>query len=609
MFRALTILLLTVPASFVPVNASADDWRVEGAARVVAIADVHGAFEAMVETLQRTAVIDERLQWIGGDTHLVIVGDILDRGPKSRAAMDLLMRLESEAVSTGGAVHVLIGNHESMNMIGDLRYVSKAEYAAFADDETPEERQRWFAAYAGRYPGASSPEALREKFDQQFPAGFFALRRVFRPDGVYGEWLLSKPVIAVIDRTAFVHGGLSSSVADLGLEGVNVGLKKELADYVTALQILTNAGVLLPTDSYYDTEKILNDFLPALDETPAVLNAVDTVRRLGKSELFDPSGPLWYRGSVSCGELIEEHRLDKALEAIGADRVVVGHTPTPNRKVLQRFDGRLIEIDTGMLNFYYQGSGNALVLEGDSVSVYSQDGGEPVRPQAHPRNVGARATMMSPEDLQRLLEEGDILSAEEDAAGRTIVKVSDGRNTVSAIFKKRRARGFYPGVAAYRLDRLLELDMVPVTAAREVNGDEGSLQFLTDKYSDEARRSASGRGGGASCALPVQWDAMYVFDVLIYNEGRSMQRMLYDPLTWRLILSEHDLAFTARKGRPRHLKGVSLEISEGWQRGLQELTDEILDLHLGDVLDKRRLKALKARRDELLASASAKRQG
>ena len=122
------------------------------------------------------------------------------------------------------------------------------------------------------------------------------------------------------------------------------------------------------------------------------------------------------------------------------------------------------------------------------------------------------------------------------------------------------------------------------------------------------QRVASGRGGGASCPLPDQWGAMYVFDVLIYNEGRSQQRMLYDPADWRLMLSEHDRAFANKNGRPKHLKGVSLDVSDGWKQALTRLTDESLAQNISDVMDGRRLKALGARRDELLASSATERQ-
>jgi len=590
---AFLFLVLLAPAAF------AEDGPIEGASRIVAISDVHGAYDAMVETLRNVDVLDDELNWVGGDTHLVIVGDLLDRGPRSRDALDLMMRLENEAERAGGRVHVLIGNHEMMNMIGDLRYVSKAEYSAFAKDETARDRERWFNSWASRQGGATT--MLRERFNSVFPRGYFALSEAFSADGQYGKWLLEKPIIAVINRTAFVHGGLPPVVIEMGLEGVNSGLRKNLSTYVRAVATLVEAGVLLPTDSFYEHERIVTNYVPSLNDTRAVLDAIKAIQRLSDSAVLSSDGPLWYRGNVKCSGLIEEHRLEDALESIGADRVVVGHTPTPNRKVLQRFDGRVVEVDTGMLNFYYKGSGNALVLEGGELLVHNQDGSEPYAPIAHPRQVGARPGKLLPEQLQALLESGDIVSrSTDDESGRSVVRVSDGTHTVSALFSEQTSKGFYPDVAAYRLDRLLDLDMVPVSVVRPVDGTDGSLQFVPDRASDEAQRSSSGRGGSAPCALPSQWDAMYVFDTLIHNEGRNLKRMMYEPSDWSLILVEHDRAFKATKSRPPHLKTVELAITDGWREALAAIGDEVLAEQLGDVLDRRRLRSLGKRRDDLL---------
>lgn len=598
LYRLFLVLLIVLPGTL-PVNAS--DWRVEDATRVVALSDVHGAYEAMVETLGTVGLVDESLSWVGGSAHLVIVGDILDRGPRSRDAMDLLMRLEDEAQASGGKVHVLIGNHESMNMIGDLRYVSKAEYAAFADDETVEQRDRWFAAYARRAPGSIDLEALRQRFDVTFPAGFFALRAAFGTQGEYGRWLLGKPVIAVINGTAFVHGGLSPLVGRIGLDGVNEGLRKELAAYIAAVDTLMAAEILLPTDNYYDHEKIVNNHVVAFDATPQVMAALETVRRLSGSSLFTHEGPLWYRGNVACSPIIEEYRLDATLAAIGAERVVIGHTPTPGRQVLQRFGGRVVEVDTGMLSTYYKGSGHALVMQDGELTVFNQAAGAVGAPAEHPRKVGSRPGNLSAEDLQALLQNGEIVGQPaEDDQGRELVRVSNGEYAVSAIFHERSGRDFYPDVAAYRLDRLLGLDMVPVTVRRTVGRSDGSLQFLPDKVTDESQRSAEGRGNGASCPLPEQWAAMYVFDVLIYNEGRNLRRMLYESGAWSLMLTEHVRAFGTRTGRPPHLASAPLMVDEGWRRKLQSLTDEVLAEQFAGILDKRRLRALATRRDELL---------
>ena len=128
-----------------PLCASASEWQFEDVDRVVALSDLHGDHGAFVDTLTAAEVVDSEQRWAAGETHLVIVGDILDRGDDSRDSMDLLMRLEKEAESAGGRVHVLIGNHEAMVLIGDLRYVSAGEYAAFRAEVSDEERQRYTA--------------------------------------------------------------------------------------------------------------------------------------------------------------------------------------------------------------------------------------------------------------------------------------------------------------------------------------------------------------------------------------------------------------------------------------------------------------------------------
>jgi len=135
---------------------------------------------------------------------------------------------------------------------------------------------------------------------------------------------------------------------------------------------------------------------------------------------------------------------------------------------------------------------------------------------------------------------------------------------------------------------------------RRVNGSEGSLQFIPENLTDESTRSSSGLGGSASCPINDQWAAMYVFDALVYNEGRTQQRMLYDRSTWELILSDHDNAFANKKGRPGHLENASLDVHAGWTKALGEISDDVIQENFSDILDKRRLKSLELRRDQLL---------
>lgn len=584
------------------VTATANQWQFDGVERVVAIADIHGAYEPMVAGLRQAGVLDDALAWSGANAHLVVVGDILDRGPESRNAMDLLMRLEGEAAAAGGKVHVLIGNHEAMNLVGDMRYVSTAEYAAFADEELAEERERWFAAYSeNRASGDQSIEALRTVFNQKFPAGYFAHRRAFSSNGKYGKWLLSKPVIVVINGTAFVHGGLSPMIAEIGLEGVNGRLRGEMLEYVRQLEVLYEAGALFPMDNFNDHLALLNAFMPPLDTQTDVLEAIKAVKKLNLSKLHALEGPLWYRGNVICSELVESDKLAATLQAIEAKRVVIGHTPTPGRSVLERLDGRVIEIDTGMLNNYYGGKASVLIIDDEQVAVVTEKDSQPLAPVTHPREVGVRpAGTLSAADIERLLATGEVVASREDELGRKIVTVSEGGRTIDAFFAKRARRGLYPEVAAYRLDLLLNLEMVPVAVKREIDGAQGSLQFRPKDWIDELERSREGRGGSAWCPLDEQWNAVFVFDTLTYNRGRSGRNVLYNLSMWQVMLIEHGQAFVAKHGRPKRLETVPFVVGQGWKDALSSLTDDVLFEQLGDVLDKRRLRALSARRDELL---------
>ncbi len=104
------------------------------------MADVHGAYDALVSLLKTTQLIDDKLAWSGGRATLVVVGDVLDRGSGSRRVLELLMRLEREASAAGGRSQLVLGNHEIMNLTGELDYVASEDYAAYAAEESAAER-------------------------------------------------------------------------------------------------------------------------------------------------------------------------------------------------------------------------------------------------------------------------------------------------------------------------------------------------------------------------------------------------------------------------------------------------------------------------------------
>jgi len=161
-----------------------------GVDRIVAVGDVHGDFDQFVKALRAAQVIDEKNDWIGGKTHLVQTGDVLDRGPDSRKVMDLLMKLEEEAPKAGGMVHPLIGNHEAMVLLGDLSFVNPEEEKAFG-----------------------GPKEYREAMSTQ---------------GKYGRWIRSHNAVIKINDLVFVHAGITEAFARQSLAEINKAVRDDL---------------------------------------------------------------------------------------------------------------------------------------------------------------------------------------------------------------------------------------------------------------------------------------------------------------------------------------------------------------------------------------------
>jgi len=156
-----------------------DTWV--GVPRILALSDVHGEYGAMVAFLERAGVVDAAGHWAWRDGHLVVVGDVVDRGNRVTECLWFLYRLEREAARAGGRVHLVLGNHEVMVMRDDLRYVN-------------ERYTNGIVRYSGiRY------------------------QDLFGPDMELGRWLRSKPLVLKLNDIVFVHGGLAPELATRGL--------------------------------------------------------------------------------------------------------------------------------------------------------------------------------------------------------------------------------------------------------------------------------------------------------------------------------------------------------------------------------------------------------
>ena len=308
-----------------------DEW--DGVERIVAIGDVHGDYDQFVRVLRSAQLIDAKDRWSGGKAHLVQTGDVPDRGPDTRRILDLLMRLEREARKAGGYVHPLIGNHEAMNMYGDLRYVVAGEYEAFKTPRSEELRRLYYEQHVETLkktpPESGLPEfdeAYRKKWEAERPLGFVEHRLAFAPDGKYGKWIRSQNAVIRINDSLFMHGGIDPAYAALSVADINRQVQTELKDF----------------------------------------------SKLPQGMVMNPQGPLWYRGLAQDEEAGLAAHLEQVLGRLGAKRIVLGHTPQPGA-VLSRFGGKVLLIDVGLSAAY---GGNLACLAIEKGKLYALHRGE-----------------------------------------------------------------------------------------------------------------------------------------------------------------------------------------------------------------------------------------
>lgn len=229
----------TLPAFEVTLRAPAElapDTVTAGAKQpLFVVADTHGEYAILAGMLLKQGVVDEALRWKFGRGRLVILGDVFDRGDRQLEILWLLYELEAQARKAGGAVYFVLGNHETMALRGDLRYLH-AKYR-------------------------NSAQLLGvESYSNLFDAG-----------SVLGQWLRSKPAVLKLNGYLCLHGGISLVIVDrkLTLAQINTGVRAGLGGGAPDEFLFGESGPL-----WY------RGYFPAESGQPAPTTAdIDRIRR------------------------------------------------------------------------------------------------------------------------------------------------------------------------------------------------------------------------------------------------------------------------------------------------------------------------------------------
>ncbi|MCT4599701.1 MAG: metallophosphoesterase [Marinifilaceae bacterium] len=150
---------------------------------IFVMSDIHGCANAMISLLQKNKIVDKNFNWIFGNGHLVMVGDVTDRGKNTMACLWLLYKLQKQV---GERVHYLFGNHELMTLYGRYSYLNEKTKS-------------------------SLKKIMKEDSKSK------ALKKMFSEKSELGNWIRKCNVIERIGGLLFVHAGISKDFMNLNI--------------------------------------------------------------------------------------------------------------------------------------------------------------------------------------------------------------------------------------------------------------------------------------------------------------------------------------------------------------------------------------------------------
>jgi hypothetical protein len=608
-------------------------WEWEGVGHVVALGDVHGRYDQLVPLLEGTGMMDADHNWTGGKAHLVLCGDLVDRGYGDRPVLDLIMRLQKEAASAGGNVHALLGNHEAMNLVRDFRYVHVSGYAAFSGDERSKDREEAWKGYQESFsePGIE-PAELEAAFQEKHPPGYFGRLRAFSEKGPYGAWLLEQPVVVKVNGIVYIHGGLTPETAALGLDAINRRVKESLRSMMKSIDVLS--GFAKTPLSFSELYAFAIQVSEAKKEGKAVndeaISAAEEIIEQFDAVAFAPAGPLWHRGNSLANERIEREPMGQVLESLNARALMVGHTVTRTGRISRRYNGRLYRGDVGM---GYGRPGRALILEEDNVEVFelpSRSASTPFDEPPYGEGYSKGYVHLPDIQLEKALGEARVIQRTEVSSDDRTAEIWELENEelkLRVVFRdiedepSERARRYQHEYAAYWLDRKLGLGFVPVVVIRDVDGRSGALRSVLETAVDlvsirsildleEATRAqiiqaVAGHYGVDADDLKEQVIRARAFEALIGNRERQDYARLFIPAEGRLALVDHERAFIPSPEIPAEILDGCGPMPPDMEVVLKSLDKEELEKGLGDYLSDAQIEALLERRDKVLEVCGA----
>jgi len=389
--------IIAVFAAVLVVSVAVQAQDTEPSARMAVLGEVQGAAKTAAGLLQSMGLIDEGGHWSGSDTTLVQTGDLMDGGVDVRDTLDLFMRLQDEAAADGGRVIVLLGNHEAMNILGELRDVNYMAYQTFADDGSEARQRAAYQAHVGwREQRAQAigtePFVADDEYETDWfaahPVGWMEYVESMGPAGVYGRWLRTLPVAVRIDGLLFIHAGISPAMKGMDVGAINQRAADEIARFDRDRALMVTEGLCLPLSSAREMVGVVKEEVVFVNELPASERNAGNERAVRALELQDlmgwgswsllsDEGPLWFRGPSKWTGQAQEAEMAAILDASNVERMITGQPAGKSHRIEARFSDRVVLTSTDMSDEPWAGGkAAALEISGNVYTVVTPQGRE-----------------------------------------------------------------------------------------------------------------------------------------------------------------------------------------------------------------------------------------
>jgi len=286
-----------------------------------------GWTDRLVKLLQQVEVVDDDANWIGGDTHLVYLGNLMGYGDSNLESLHLLHKLSKQAEEAGGRVHMLMGSTDFVN----LRYMlstmpaSSYEHLARVDSQARlDERLGRMLEELWEFNSDREVELrkqLRRNYERFFNTahkpGAMEFMDEYAPGTELGDWFRSMNTVISINNIMYVAGGIHPYYADVPFERLNAYHRAEA----------NKDAVFVP-----------------------VMADISTAPYIWRGLSF-PNGPA---DNIDVNEM---------LAGLGYPLMVVGHSPSKYGESLIRH--RVLHVDCNFMAAREQAAYNAVIVRGD----------------------------------------------------------------------------------------------------------------------------------------------------------------------------------------------------------------------------------------------------